>query len=195
MAPRTYTQSARAEATERTRAAILDAGIALFLEEGLFDPPLDAVAERAGVTTRTILRHFGSKEGMVRAAVQRSNAQVAGDRTAPPGDVATAVRRLVDHYETWGDSTLRLLAEAERRPALRELTDPGTATHLAWVDEVFAPFLDGEPAPVRRHRAAVLASVCDLYTWALLRRRHGLSRAGTEAAMRGLVDHAKGATP
>lgn len=195
MSTRTYTQTARAEATERTRTAIMEAAVSLFLEEGLFDPPLDRVAERAEVTTRTILRHFGSKEGLTAAAVRRSNDQVADDRAAAPGDVETAVHKLVAHYERWGDPTFRLLAEAERNPTLRAITEAGTATHLAWVDDVFAPFLDGVPVAVRRHRRALLASVCDLYTWALLRRRHGFDQAATEAAIRGLVHHAKGAMP
>lgn len=196
MSGRTYTQVARAEATERTRHAIVDAVIALFLDEGLFDPPLDRVAERAGTTVRTILRHFGTKDELVAASVREGSERISAQRTTVPGDVGEAVRRLVDHYEEWGDATLRLLAEAERKPAAREVTETGSALHLDWTEEVFAPFLTGLRPGARRTRLAVLASVTDLQTWALLRRRHGLDRDAAEAAIRDLVDHAaKGATP
>src|SRR5690554_1661181 len=130
MPTRAYTQTARADATQRTRRAILDAAQALFLDDGVLDPPLERVAERAGVTTRTVLRHFGSKEGLMEAAVADGGARVAASRAAPPGDVATAVRKLVDHYEEMGDRVLRLLAEAERNPAVKQVTDDGTALHV-----------------------------------------------------------------
>jgi AcrR family transcriptional regulator len=195
MPPRAYTQTARADATQRTRRAILGATQVLFQDEGRFDPPLDLVAERAGVTTRTVLRHFGSKEGLIEAAAIDARERVAASREAPPGDVATAVRKLVDHYEQMGDATLRLLAEAERHPVVKQVTDAGTALHVQWVEEVFAPFLDGLAPAARHARVALLATVTDLQAWALLRRRHGLSRRVAEDAIRGLADHAKGAVP
>lgn len=195
MAARSYTQSTRAEATKKTREAILDAAIELVRDDHLFDPPLEAVAAKAGVTTRTVLRHFGSKDALTEAAIVHGQAQVTATRAAAPGDVPTAVRRLVEHYEQWGDTVLRLLAETERHPRLREITDRGTATHLAWVDAVFAPFLDGSDAATRRRRAAVLATVCDVHTWGLLRRRHGLSQRETETAILRLAEHATESAP
>ncbi len=192
MATRAYTQVARAEAGERTRRAVLDAATALFTEEGDVDPPLDLVAERAGVSTRTLLRRFGSKEGLVEAAIAEGEARVSRSRAAPPGDIATAVGKLVDHYEEMGDMVLRLLAQAEHYQAARRVTESGTRVHVRWVEQVFAPALDQLPARRRENRVAVLASVTDVYLWALLRRRHGLSRRATETAIRGLVDHAIG---
>ena len=47
----------------------------------------------------------------------------------------------------------------------------------------------------RAARAALLETVTDVYTWALLRRRSGLGRNATEAAILGLVNHARGADP
>jgi len=195
MSTRAYTQTARADATQRTRRAILDAAQTLFEVDGVLDPPLERVAERAGVTTRTVLRHYGSKEGLMEAAVADAGARVMADRAAPPGDVATAVRKLVDHYEEMGDRVLRLLAEAERNPVVKQVTDNGTALHVRWVEEVFAPFLEGLSPAARRERVALLATVTDLHAWALLRRRHGLSRRATEEAIRGLADHAAGRKP
>ena len=191
MATRAYEQVARAEATERTRRAILDAALSLF-EQERYDLPLDLVAERAGVSTRTLLRHFGSKDGMLEAAMAEGEARVSRSRAAPPGDAVTTVRRLVDHYEEMGDGVLRRLAAAERHPSLSRVVERGTRVHLELVEEAFAPDLDGLGTRERKRRAALLASVTDVYVWALLRRRHGLSRNETETAIRGLVDHARG---
>ncbi|HJZ38710.1 MAG TPA: helix-turn-helix domain-containing protein, partial [Solirubrobacterales bacterium] len=69
MTTRTYRQTRRADATERTRAAILLAARELFREDPGFDPSLEALAERAGVSTRTVIRQFGSKEGVLEEAI------------------------------------------------------------------------------------------------------------------------------
>jgi hypothetical protein len=66
---------------------------------------------------------------------------------APVGDIAGAVENLVDHYEEWGESSLRLLAQEERVPAFRRTTDAGRILHYEWVERTFAPLLaerDGE---------------------------------------------------
>jgi AcrR family transcriptional regulator len=195
MATRTYTQTARAEATARTRRAILDAVQRVVLEEGRYDLPLDAVAEEAGVSTRTVLRHFGSREELVEAGIADADSAVRRERAPAPGDAATNVRRIVDHYERVGDAVLRMLGAADRYPLVRRITDEGTALHRDWVRQSFAPDLEDLGPAERERRAALLATVTDIEVWALLRRRHGFSRSQVEAAMRGLVDHARGALP
>ncbi len=192
MATRSYSQVHRAAATERTRRDLIDAIQAMFGDEGVFDPPLDAVAERAGVSTRTLLRHFGSKEGLVEAAIADAQASVEASRAAVPGDTEAAIRLLIDHYEETGEQTMRLLAEAERYPVVKRVTDDGKAMHLRWVEEVFAPDLEGLTPAKRRALAARLATVTDLYLWELLRRRYGMTRKQTEDAIRDLVEHTKG---
>ena len=54
-----------------TQAAIVDAALALYLEHDRIDPSLDAVAERAGVAKATVLYHFESRIGLLRAVAAR----------------------------------------------------------------------------------------------------------------------------
>lgn len=192
MQARTYTQVTRAETTERTRRAVLDAAQALFYERGDADPPLDRVAERAGVSTRTLLRHFGSKQGLLEAAIADAEERIAASREAPPGEIGEAIRKLMDHYEQLGDAVVKRLADAERNPAVRRITESGMLMHRDWAERVFAPDLARLAGPERERRLAALASVTDVYVWMLLRRRYGLSREATEDAIRGLVEHTRG---
>lgn len=187
MTTRTYTQTRRADATEQTRRAILDSAQQLFREEGELDPSLEQVAERAGCSTRSIIRHFGSKQGLMGAAVADATGAIAAERRVDPGDVEGAVRALVGHYERLGDEVMHWLGSAERYPLVRHVVVAGTEMHLEWVDTVFAPQLEALPAAARRTRRAVLASLTDVYFWHLLRRREGLGRAATEAAILELV--------
>jgi AcrR family transcriptional regulator len=125
MTPRTYSQSKRAEATEQSRRAILNAAQELFRDEGRFELPLDEVAKRAGCSERTVIRHFGSKEGLLVAAMGAAEREVMESRRAWPGDVAGSIRGLVGHYEEDGDLVLRWLSLADRYPLVRDCTRNG----------------------------------------------------------------------
>jgi AcrR family transcriptional regulator len=192
MTGRTYTQTRRADATERTRGAILDAAQELFRADPQLDPSLDAVAARAAVSTRTVIRQFGSKERLMEAAIEAGVASTQTTRHAEPGDVDGAVRAIVAHYEALGDDVMRWLALADRLPVVRQVTERGTESHLDWVEEVFAPDLDGLPRGARRARRAALATATDVYVWHLLRRREGLGREAAREAMQRLVEAARG---
>jgi AcrR family transcriptional regulator len=188
---RTYTQTARAEATEQTRKAILKAAIARF-HRGEYETNLEAIADEAGVAMRTVLRHFGSKEGLVEAAIAEGTAAVRAERQAPAGDVEAFARALVSHYEKEGDRVLRMLAVEDRYPLVQEATEDGRRMHAEMVEECFAADLEGLDGTARAERLALLVAVTDVYTWALLRRRGGLSRKATEVLICGLINHARG---
>ena len=191
MTTRAYRQTRRADATERTRAAILGAAAELFREDPQLDPSLEALAERAGVSTRTVIRQFGSKEGVLEAAIAAGVEQAEETRHAEPGDVAGAVRAITSHYEAMGDEVMRWLALEERLTMVHRVTERGVETHLDWVDAVFAADFEGLSRAARKARRAALASATDVYVWHLLRRREGLGRDATEGAILAMVEAAR----
>jgi AcrR family transcriptional regulator len=185
---RPYVQRRRAAAAAETGARILEAATRLFLVGGE-EPTLDAVAAEAGVAVMTVLRRFGSKEGLFAACLDHGTAVVAAERNVvPPGDVPAAVDNLLDHYDAWGDRSLRLLWLAERSPAAQRVVEGGRALHRDWVARAFGPALDGLPDDARRLRLAQLVAVTDVYVWKLLHRDQGLDRADTRRALLGLLD-------
>lgn len=56
---------------ERTRTRLLDAADELLFDHGVVATPVDAILERAGVSPATLYRAYGSKEGLVAAALER----------------------------------------------------------------------------------------------------------------------------
>jgi AcrR family transcriptional regulator len=188
---RPYRQTRRADATERTREAIAAAAQVLFREDPQLDPSLEEVAARAGVSTRSVIRHFGSKEGLLEAAIAAGVEAAEATRHAEPGDVEGAVGAIVAHYEAMGDEVIRWLSLADRLPVVRQVTERGVETHLEWVEGVFALDLEGLPGAARRARRAALATATDVYVWHLLRRREGLGREATRAAILDLVEAAR----
>jgi AcrR family transcriptional regulator len=181
---RPYRMRARAEAAAETGRRILEAVIELHRERFWDQVSLEDIAERAGVTVQTVIRRFGSKERLIEAAAEEGTRQVVRQRDqAPVGDVEGAVENLVDHYEEWGDTALRLLAQEERVAPFRSITDAGRAFHHEWVERTFAPLLAKRNEEERRRLLAELIAVCDVYFWKLLRRDLGLSREQTELAI------------
>ncbi len=190
---RPYQMRARAEAAAETGRRILEAVIELHTERFFDQVSLEDIAERAGVTVQTVIRRFGSKERLIEAATEMANRQVVRQRDqAPVGDIEGAVKNLVDHYEEWGDGVLRLLAQEERVPAFRSVTDAGRALHYQWVERTFAPLLAERTGKARRRLLAELIVICDVYFWKLLRRDVGLSREQTELAIRETILALKG---
>ena len=182
---RPYRMRARAEAAAETGQRILEAVIELHRERFFDQVSLEDIAERAGVTVQTVIRRFGSKEQLIEAAAEEGTRQVTHQREqAPVGDIEGAVKNLIEHYEEWGDTALRLLAQEERVPAFRPVTDAGRAFHYEWVERTFAPLLAKRTGMARRRLLAELIAICDVYFWKLLRRDVGLSREQTELAIR-----------
>jgi AcrR family transcriptional regulator len=181
---RPYKQGARARAQERTRDALLDAADEELSRGGWSKTSLDKLAAKAGVTKQTALRHFGSKEGLIEAAIRRTSEIVRKERAqAPVGDVPGAVRNLLEHYERWGGLVMRVLAEEHRLSLVRKATDRGRQVHYDWVDYVFAPQLEGLDEQARLRRRAALIGLCDVQMWWLLSHDLGLERAEVQATM------------
>jgi AcrR family transcriptional regulator len=180
----------RAKAFAQTRKAILDAAI----EIGDPRTPLSTIAAKAGVSERTVLRHFGSRDGMVAAAIDEGTARDEAERfAAPAGDVAGAVACLVAHYETAGDRILRLLAEEGVDRQIDRLLAGGRAIHWRWVREKLGPLLEGESESAQHRRLTQLAAICDVYTWNLMRRDGRLGRTDTERSICELIEAVVGA--
>src|SRR5438105_5213704 len=150
MAARTYTMRGRAVAVEETRTSLLDATRALFIER--LDPEsitLQEVAQRAGVSTMTVTRHFGTKKALLEATRSREHDRIMASRRASPGDIEQAVRALYQHYEEMGDWALRMQALESVTPGLREGLNHARRAHRDWVEEVFAPQLAAVAPPDR----------------------------------------------
>jgi AcrR family transcriptional regulator len=183
----------RADAARATATRVLDVAVELFTEQPYEDVSLDDVASRANVTKRTVLRRFGSKDGLFVAAMERAAREMVRQRDAAAvGDVTRAIRNLLEHYERWGANRLRLLAQEDRIATVAEHVDAGRRYHRAWVERTFAPLIERFPQSARKRRVAGLVALTDVYTWKLLRRDLGLSPAETERTLVELISKREG---
>lgn len=181
---RKYTMGARATATERTRARVLQSVIELAQEKMALELTLDDVATRAGTSVQTVLRHFGSRDSLLDAAIAAGAEEVVEERRATPGDLEQGLHVIVDHYELRGDFMVRMLGQ-DSDERIRSFTEPGKLLHRRWVEDLFEPQLSARPD--REELIDLLVVATDLYCWKLLRRDRGLDRATTQARMTALV--------
>lgn len=89
--------------------AILSAALAEFQEHGFAAASMDRITARAGVSKRTVYRHFASKENLFRAIVEGMGRRMAAalDVAFDPGRPAEAQLRAL----AWAEG--RLLMEEE----------------------------------------------------------------------------------
>lgn len=173
MKSRQYDMSGRQQAKCETRTSIIAAAIACFMAERSFAITLPAVADRASVTVKTVLRHFGSRDALIEAAWTQAYGEVMAERTPPRGDPEAALKVLIAHYERRGAMVLAMLSEESDPRALR-MTNAGKLCHRDWVEQVFDARLPG-PGDARRRLVDVLVVATDVYAWKLLRLDRGLS--------------------
>lgn len=188
-AKRSYRLGARAEAAKLTRHRILEAMGELWQERWYDEVTMRDVAERAGVSTQTLINHFGTKESILTAMLEQPiPSQWLTRMTATPRDVGGAVRLLVRDYEAAGDAIIRSLALEGRIAALQPGLERGRRAHREWVEAVFPDALSNLSGRARERRVDLLVCATDVYTWKLLRRDRGLSQRATATGMRELVE-------
>jgi len=179
---RTYSMDVRARGIAENRVQVQQAVAGLAAEQRLADISLADIAERAGVSVRTLLRYYGTKEQLLRTVADELQKLPFADRPVVPGDVDGALEALSEDYEANGRLMLMLLAQEDTDPIAGMVTRRGKQSHRDWVCAQFGldPTADAEDVD--------LLVVCtDLYTWKLLRLDRRLSQDAVVARTKALV--------
>lgn len=147
---------------EANREAVVEALLA-FYREGRLTPSTDEVAERAGISARSLFRYFDDVDAMTRTAIARQQ-----EHLAPLFDHGARVDQpLSERVEAFVAGRHRLLAEM------------GEVGRLARARSIEQPLLAVE---ITRIRAVLRQQVAELFE-AELRGRSRADRATTLAAL------------
>jgi TetR/AcrR family transcriptional regulator of autoinduction and epiphytic fitness len=183
------TRDGRTVRAERTRQALVDALFSL-LYEGQLQPTAERIAQRAGVSERSLFQHFADREALYQAvAVQQVERIVP---TLDPIDVSLA---LPERIEAFVAERARLLETVTpvRRAAL--LLEPESEVVAGWlqstrrqkareVERVFRAELEQVAQPQRGVLLAALVAASAWTCWEGLRAHQRLSEERSRAAMR-----------
>ena len=166
---------------ERSRTAVVDALLDL-LGEGELRPPATRIAERAGVSLRSVFQHFADIETLYGAAADRQLARL-GPLAEPLSPTGSRAERL-DAFVRARTRLLETIAPVRRGALLMEPFSTEVASRLsrgrahnrAEAEVMFAPELAAHPTAARRELASALSAAASWSTWEHLRRHQGLSR-------------------
>jgi AcrR family transcriptional regulator len=186
---RAYDNAARVAAAQQTRERMMRAALDLATELTYDEITFPRVAERAGVSPKTVTLHFKTKAGLVKAVAEWWRPHEEALRETSDGDPIEAARKVCARYEGgMGQATLHLLAIEDRVAEVKPLVETGRASHRGWVERTFGKRLGTGAA--RERRVMALVAAYDVYTWHVLRRV--LSLEETVQAMaelaRGVLD-------
>jgi AcrR family transcriptional regulator len=193
----TTTTDGRTARRDRNRTAVLDAVIELFTE-GCLLPNAPMVAERSGVSLRSVFRYFEDTDELVRAAIARQR-----DRLAPlfelpgvgEGPLEERIDSFVEHrvvlYERAAPLVRAATARRSQSPRLGERVDEARRELRAQLALHFAAEVDAAPHPDRL--LAAVDAVTQFETLELWRLEHGLSIEETAQCMRDALRRLLGA--
>lgn len=168
----------------QNREAVLDAMVELFAE-GVLQPGTDEIAERAGVSARSLFRYFDDVDDLNGAAIER---QIAAARplldvgARPDDPTVDKVERLVAArvrlFEAIAPAARAARACAHRHEIVATQVRESRSYLRHQLRKLFAPEL-----ATRAGVFPALDALCSFEAYELLRHDQGLSRAKTTTAL------------
>ncbi|MFP8871295.1 MAG: TetR/AcrR family transcriptional regulator [Myxococcota bacterium] len=170
--------------SDRTRSAVGE-GMLDCLQEGILRPSAKQVAERAGVSTRAVFRHFDNMESLFEQVCELQIERV--DRQLPlvveEGTLDQRIQSLVANSVARNQIT----SPVRRAAILTEPFSKQLRDRYAWFRSVlrrqvrasFASELDALNETARRDKVAAVAALLSFGYWEELRTHERLSTAAT----------------
>ena len=178
----------RAERAERTRQAVADAMLAL-LEEGDLRPTAQRIAERAGVSLRTVFHHYQDMESLLALVADTQIERVV--KLARPVPRDGSLDRRIESLAAERASLYETIAPVRRSALLSEPFSPEIASRLQWtrernraeISKVFAAELRALPPASRRDLLEALTAAASWSAWEALRAHQALTPAQAKRVM------------
>jgi TetR/AcrR family transcriptional regulator of autoinduction and epiphytic fitness len=190
-------RSARAS---RTRHAVVAALLAL-LEDGDLRPTARRVAERAGVSLRSVYVHFDDLEDLFCSVAEQEFTKISALVHPLPtvGPVEVRIEAFVDQrvrvLETGAAVRRAAIVHAPFSPTLARVLEMARHAGRIEAERVFQTELDVRSPAEQRELLAALATIASGGTWDSLRRVEGLDvRAASDVLvrmLRAVLDHSE----
>jgi TetR/AcrR family transcriptional regulator, regulator of autoinduction and epiphytic fitness len=184
----TKRRDGRTVRAERTRQALVDALLGL-LDAGELSPTAAAIAERAGVSERSVFQHFPDREALFEAVARQQYERVMP--TLRPVDASLPLAERIDQFTRQRARLYELIAGVRRAALLIEHESPSVAGWLttarrakaAEAERVFRRELEAIPPDEREPVRAALVAACAWPAWDAWRTHQGLGVSRARSAM------------
>jgi AcrR family transcriptional regulator len=181
---------------DRNKDAVVDAYLAL-VREGHQRPSVSDVAERSGISYRSVFRYFADRDELTRAAIERHQADLL-PLAAMPFDPAATLEERIAHFVARRTHLYEVIAPIARlsrslagvQPIIEAQLHASRQLFRAQLRKVFAAELAAGPKRSEEAVAQVLTGL-DLVTsfesWDLLRRDQALTLDQARATLRATI--------
>jgi AcrR family transcriptional regulator len=178
--------------SHRTRAAVAEAMLDC-LEDGLLRPSAKQVAERAGVSSRAVFRHFDNMDALLEEAAQLQIERVM--RQLSPVVTEGSLDQRIDALVAHSVRRNEIIAPVHRAALLFEPFSRVIRERHAWmraaarrqVRSAFGPELNALSEAQRSDRLAALRALLSFSYWEELRRHARLSEDAASRVLRDAV--------
>ena len=180
----------RRAARQRNRTAVVDALLELYAE-GNFSPSADEMAERSGVSRRSLFRYFDDLDDLCRAAIDRQildagpliELKNTGHGTQADRSARLAAQRAA-LFEAIAPGARAGRLRAPYQPLLAEYLLTSRTLFRRQIERHFEPELAGmTDAKARRETLDAIDVLCSCESFDLLRTARGLSLANYERTL------------
>jgi len=168
--PRRYSMAKRAEKTKRTRAEIEMVLIRLLARQPYGAISMLAIAKEAGVSERTVHRHYGSKNEVLAASLRNAGGALAEELSGrpEPESASEAIRQLVNAlYSLYNRHRREIWAAYSRGDEVPQLASAVMSAMYAWnsaIDNVLDRCVE-ELTVDRGEAKRALAALTSYQTW------------------------------
>jgi len=188
----TPTIDGRRARAAKTREAIVDAAIAL-LDAGDLKPTAAAIAQRAGLSVRSVFQHFADLEDLFLAVSDRQTNRVAALYTGITYD--GSLDRRLDVFVSYRATLYETISPIRRAAMLQEpfsrivaeRLELARTLHRLDIERAFEPELARARAAGLDHVGETLATICSFPVWDEMRRFAGYPITTATAELRRVV--------
>jgi AcrR family transcriptional regulator len=189
------TESLRDAHKALTRQRILDAALSLVEAEDPDSLTLAHVAKSAGVTERTIYRHFATREELISAAWSRVNEAIASpEQPSTASDLAALPKQMFPSFDA-RESLIRAIIYTKQGRELRMSWNPQRKARIRRAVREARPDLNDAEAT---RLSAVVQLLSSSFAWSVMKDYWGLDgeaagQAASDAIARLLAPQPKAA--
>jgi AcrR family transcriptional regulator len=174
---------------DRNREAVVDAYLDL-VREGDMHPNVADVAERSGVSHRSVFRYFADKDELARTAVQRQTAWASSLAAIPVAAtaslddrIAALVEQRAEMFDRIGAVGRLSRALAGRQPIIAEQLELSRRFFRKQLTVLFERELTALGEPDSGEVLGAIDVLCSFESYDLLRRDQGMSQVRAKRTM------------
>jgi AcrR family transcriptional regulator len=176
--------SLRERRRQETAELIVDAVLDLMADAGIDGLTMDAVAQRVGVSLRTVYRYFPDRGSLLTAALARHNQEVPFESPTSPDQIGAVYGEVFPRFD---DAPAIVQAVLAARVA-GSVRWEARSDRIREIEEALAPACDRLPPDEAEQARAVIVYLANALAWLSLRDESGLDGHQSGAAITWAID-------